>query len=425
MFRWFYTFLVYVIFLPLALLKLFWRSKKNKAYRQGIAERFGFISIPSDLPVIWVHAVSVGETIAIRPLIDALLQKYPNYRILLTNGTITGRHRAEALFGNRLLYSYAPYDVPQIIKRFLFRVKPALVLIMETELWLNWMYVLKSPHIPVMLVNGRLSERSYHSYQRFACLFKPAWQAFTLIAAQGEPDAKRYALLGVESARIHVTGNLKYNFTLAPNLTAEVAAWRQVIVTSQIWLAASTHETEEQKLLIVFKALKEQYPEMLWILVPRHPERIAEVKKLCISEGWSVVLRSEYAATPQQTIAADILLVDTMGELPLFYALADVAFVAGSLVSNKGGHNILEAAAVGTPIMVGPSMFNFATILSAFKDANAIIQCQDLASLTQQTLNLFKDKVLREQLSANAKVCFEQNQESLPKHLALIETILK
>jgi 3-deoxy-D-manno-octulosonic-acid transferase len=425
MFRWCYTFLVYVIFLPLALLKLFWRSKQNKAYRQGIAERFGFISVPNGSPIIWIHAVSVGETIAIRPLIEALLQKYPSYQILLTNGTMTGRLRAEALFGNRLLYSYAPYDVPQVIKRFLSRVKPVLVLIMETELWLNWMHVLKSQHIPVMLVNGRLSERSYRSYQRFERLFKPAWQAFTLIAAQGEPDAKRYGLLGIEPEHIHVAGNLKYNFTLPPALIADIVAWRQVITAPQVWLAASTHETEEQKLLTVFKALKKQYPDMLWILVPRHPERVDEVKKLCAAEGWSVVLRSEHAVTSQQAIAADILLVDTMGELPLFYALADVAFVAGSLVSNKGGHNILEAAAVGTPITVGPSMFNFATILSAFKDAHAIIQCQDLADLTQQTLNLFSDKILREQLSVNARACFEQNQESLPKHLALIETILK
>ncbi len=422
MLRWIYTALVYCL-LPLALLKLLWQGRKNKAYRHHWNERFGFVHPAPAVPIIWVHAVSVGETIAIHPLIEALLKKYPTHKIWLTNGTINGRKRTEALFGDRVFCSYAPYDTPSIIQRFLKRANPRLVLIMETEVWINWMHALTQKNIPVLLVNARLSEKSYQRYHRFIKFFQNAWQSFAMIAAQSSQDASRFKQLGVAPKRIQVVGNLKYNLILSPHLSEQVQVWQGHIPHSKIWVTASTHHNEEEQLLPIFAALKRQEKNSLWVLIPRHPERVQAVKALCEAQGWTVQPRSQCGKVPSAIISSDILLVDTMGELLLFYALAQVVFVGGSLIE-KGGHNILEAAAVGATITCGPSMFNFAVVLEQFKKAHAIIQCQHIAELTQQTLKLFEDQTTREKMSAAAKACFEADQAALPKHVALIEKFL-
>ena len=420
-FRWLYRGLIYLL-LPLALAKLLWRARKDKAYLEHWDERFGAVRVLSK-NVIWIHAVSVGETIAIQSLVEALLQKYPTYKIYLTNGTITGRARAMALFGDRVQHAYAPYDTLWFTRRFLKALKPKLVLIMETEVWPNWMAELKQQNIPVILVNARLSERSLRRYQRFRFLFKAAWQSFTNIAAQASPDAKRMEALGVDPSKIKITGNLKYNLTLPMDLQNHVNQWKTLFPKAPVWITASSHPGEEEILLSIYQQLKVHHPSLVWILVPRHTDRAEGIARLVTQTGYTVCLRSQIKENAQEKIAADILLVDTIGELLLFYSLAQVAFVGGSLIAH-GGHNILEAAAVGVAITCGPHMFNFSTIVKQFEEASAVMLCQNTDELLKATLELFDNASLREGYVARAKACFEDEQHALENHLEMIEAVI-
>jgi 3-deoxy-D-manno-octulosonic-acid transferase len=421
-FRCLYTAALYFI-LPLALLKLYWRGHKNIAYRKHWAERFGFVKKPVSKKIIWIHAVSVGETIAIRPLVEALITHYPEYKIWLTNGTINGRARTEAFFANRIFYSYAPYDSPAMVRRFIQRVQPALVLIMETEVWPNWIDALNEKNIPVVLVNARLSQKSYRGYQKWQCFFASIWQKFSLIAAQAETDAKRYQHLGVDPKKITAVGNLKYNLLLPNDLSEQVKQWQKYLPEAPIWIAASIHPGEEVGLLKTLAALKQQDPKLLCILVPRQLEDVAAIKKICSAESWSVTIRSEVGALPAKMIDTDVLLVDTIGELFLFYSLAQVAFVGGSFIEH-GGHNILEPAAVGAAITCGPSMYNFSAILQEFKEAHALVQCQTIEELTIKTLALFADRKMRDDYVQAAKLCFAQHRNVLSTYLSLIGKFL-
>jgi len=410
--------------IPFVLLRYLWRSRKNKAYRQHFSERFGFVAFqPEEAKIIWLHAVSVGETIAIRPLVEALLKQYPDHKIWITNGTINGRARTQALFGNRVLNSYAPYDLPSATRRFIQSVHPVLVLIMETEVWPNWMHVLHEKNIPVILVNARLSEKSYRQYKKYQQLFATAWQAFSLIAAQAESDAARYAKLGVRPEQLSVAGNLKYHLLLPENLAVQVKTWRSFLPDVPTWITASIHPGELPQLLEAYAALKKNNPHLFWILVPRHPERAEAIKKICVAEGWSVTLRSQLGVVPTASIETDILLVDAIGELFLFYSLAQVAFVGGSFIEH-GGHNILEPAAVGTVITCGPSMYNFSAMLDEFQKARAILVCGDAKSLAAETSALFADDALRNQYIEAAQRCFAQHEKVLDVYLSLIKRFL-
>lgn len=410
--------------IPFVLLRYLWRSRKNKAYRQHFAERFGFVATAAEeTKIIWVHVVSVGETIAIRPLVEALLKNYPEHKIWLTNTTINGRARTEALFGNRVLNSYAPYDLPSVTRRFIKRVHPVLTLIMETEVWPNWMDILHEKNIPVVLVNARLSEKSYRQYKKYQWLFASVWQKFSLIAAQAESDAARYAKLGVRSEQLSVTGNLKYHLLLPDNLAAQVNAWRPFLPAVPTWITASIHPGELPPLLETFAALKKNDSSVFWILVPRHPEHAEAIKKLCVAEGWSVTLRSQVGTIPAAPINTDILLVDAIGELFLFYSLAQVAFVGGSFIEH-GGHNILEPAAVGTVITCGPSMYNFSAMIEQFQAAHAVLLCADAKSLATETSALFADASLRQNYIQAAKGCFAKHERVLEIYLSLIQRFL-
>ena len=410
--------------IPFVWLRYLWRSRKNKAYRQHFSERFGFVSAqPEEAKIIWVHAVSVGETISIRPLIEALLKQYPEHKIWITNGTMSGRARTEALFGHRVLNSYAPYDLPSATRRFIQRVHPVLTLIMETEVWPNWMRVLHEKNTPVILVNARLSEKSYRQYKKYQQIFAGVWQAFSLIAAQAESDAARYEKLGVRSNQLSVAGNLKYHLLLPENLAVQVKIWRPFLPSAPTWITASIHLGELPQLLETFAALKKNNPNLFWILVPRHPERAEAIKKACVAEGWSVTLRSQVGAIPSAPINTDILLVDAIGELFLFYSLAQVAFVGGSLIEH-GGHNILEPAAVGTVITCGPSMYKFSAMLAQFQAAHAVLVCADAKSLAADTSTLFAGAALRNQYIQAAQGCFAQHEKVLDVYLSLIQRFL-
>lgn len=352
---WFYQLLLTFI-VPLALLRLWWRGRKQPGYRQHIGERFGFIDIPEDRPILWLHAVSVGETRAAEPLVHALLAAYPEHRILLTHMTPTGRATSTSLYQDpRVLIAYVPYDLTGAVNRFLKRVRPELALLMETEIWPN--LILRSRHqgVPVMLINARLSERSARRYGRFATHIRPVLAALNATGAQTNADAERLAALGANM--VSVTGNLKFDVRINPALQRFGATWRDAVLSERpVWLAASTREGEEAIILAAHRELCAKYPALnpMLVLVPRHPQRFNDIAAQIQREGFVLTRRSE--ALPDA--ATQVWLGDSMGEMVAYYSMTDVAVIGGSLLP-FGGQNLIEAAACGAPIVIGPHTYNF------------------------------------------------------------------
>ena len=382
--------LLFHLGLPLVAIRLWLRARKAPAYAKRIGERFA-LNMPAMQPGgIWVHAVSVGESIAAAPMIRALLQRYPQLPITVTCMTPTGSERIQALFADepRIQHCYLPYDLPWAAARFLDRVKPTLAVIMETELWPNHIHQCAKRGIPVALANARLSARSAKGYARFAKLTRPMLEEMSLIAAQTETEAERFRQLGARSECVQVTGSIKFDLTIDPQLLIKARALREQwqALERPVWIAASTHEGEDAIVLAAHRQLLASYPNALLILVPRHPERFNAVFALCQSEGFDTVRRS--AATPVSA-QTQVLLGDTMGELLFLYALADSAFVGGSLVAN-GGHNLLEPAALSKPVLSGPHLFNFLEIAALLRDAGALEEVDDANALAVAVRRLFE-----------------------------------
>ena len=332
--RIFYTFLLYLLS-PLVLLRLAWRGLRAPDYWRRWPERFGSVAPALGKQVIWIHAVSVGEVQAAEPVVRALLEHHPDYSLLITTVTPTGSARVRSLFGQEVAHVYAPYDLPGSVKRFFDRVRPQLAIVMETELWPNLFHRCRQGGVPLLLVNARLSARSEKGYGRVPGLVSVTLSAVTEIVAQGEVDAARFARLGADPARITVTGNLKFEQRVQPSLLERAEVLRRDWgVARPVWIAASTHEGEDELLLDVFADLRKQFPDCLLVITPRHPERFETVAALCLQRGYQTVLRSEHTACTPETA---VYMADTMGELPLLYAASDVAFVGGSLVRH-GGH---------------------------------------------------------------------------------------
>ncbi|ERT16728.2 3-deoxy-D-manno-octulosonic acid transferase, partial [Pseudomonas putida SJ3] len=353
--------LLFHLGLPLVALRLYLRARKAPAYGQRIGERFAL-----NLPLmhqggIWVHAVSVGESIAAAPMVRALLKAYPELPITLTCMTPTGSERIRAMFADepRVQHCYLPYDLPWAAGRFLDHVQPKLGIIMETELWPNHIHQCAKRGIPVALANARLSERSARGYGRFARLTRPMLAEMSLIAVQTETEAQRFRDLGARPECVKVTGSIKFDLKIDEQLLPRAKALREQWGAEQrpVWIAASTHDGEDALILQAHRQLLQVHGDALLILVPRHPERFAAVHALC-SEQFTTVRRSSAAPVDAQT---RVLLGDTMGELLFLYALADIAFVGGSLVPT-GGHNPLEPAALALPVLMGPHVFNFLEI---------------------------------------------------------------
>lgn len=414
-----------LILWPLAFVKLWWRGRQDKAYRQRWSERIAWRLPTFHKPVIWLHVVSVGETIAAKPLIEALLTRYgDSYELLITNSTVTGSACTQRLFKDRVQHCYLPYDVVFFSERFVHRVKPALALMMETEVWPNVVLALSKRRIPLLLVNARLSEKSLRAYRRFAAFFKPIFQGFSAIAAQAEADAERFRQLSALPQRVHVAGNLKFNLDVKADVWTQAQQWRAGLNQEKIWLAASTHEGEEEMVLHAYQTVSAEYPQLRLWLAPRHPNRVDSIEQLIKKYGFQVVKRSHL--TPQQVptlTAQQVVLIDTLGELLCFYAVADLALVGGSLIA-RGGHNILEPAAVETPIITGPSMYNFATILAQFQAANALWVAEDTAALIPYLRQWLSDPAAATAMAQRAKHCFLAEQQALTKHMALIEQYL-
>ncbi|UXY15967.1 lipid IV(A) 3-deoxy-D-manno-octulosonic acid transferase [Chitiniphilus purpureus] len=380
-----YSLFLYLV-TPLAMLYLLWRSRRQPAYRHHWHERWARYGAPRrDAPLIWLHAVSVGETRAAVPLVQALRQRYPDHRLLLTAMTPTGRATAQALFGGTVELAYLPYDYPGAVRRFLRHYRPAMGMLLETEVWPNLVAACRSHGVPLFLVNARLSEKSYRGYARLRPLVAPAFGAFAGVLAQHEDDAARLRSLGARE--VQVIGNLKFDNLPAPELVARGQAWRAALGGRPVLLLASSRDGEEALLLdaLARTALPDA---LLIVIVPRHPQRFDAVAGLLAARGLTTLRRSGWdgASTP----AATVLLGDSMGEMTAWYALADVAIMGGSLL-DFGCQNLIEACAVGAPVLLGPSTYNFAEVARAALGVGCAWQGQDADAVAARALQLLRD----------------------------------
>jgi 3-deoxy-D-manno-octulosonic-acid transferase len=409
-----YTLFFYLL-LPLIFLRLAWRAWRAPAYARRIAERFAFALPPLKSGGIWVHAVSVGESIAAAPMVRSLQALYPDLPITVTCMTPTGSERIQALFGDSVQHCYMPYDLPWAAQRFLDRLQPRLAVVMETELWPNHIHQCWRRGIPVALANARLSERSARGYARFARLTAPMLAELGLIAAQTPAEAERFLALGARAESVEVTGSIKYDLSIdaqMPELAADLRRqWAAEL--RPVWIAASTHAGEDEIVLAAHRQLLQRFPDALLILVPRHPERFGNVFELCQRAGLLTCRRSL-----QQPVeaATQVLLGDTMGELLFLYALADIAFVGGSLVPN-GGHNLLEPAALGKPVLSGPNLFNFLEISAQLRNAGALGEVHDADTLADMVDRLW-------QAPAEAARMREAGQEVMTRNQGALQRLL-
>ena len=409
--RYFYSSLFYLA-IPFILLRLLWRSIKAPSYRHRWRERFALYNKRYPKDIIWFHAVSVGESEALFPLVRQIQKQHPNLNVLITTTTPTGSARVKAVMQDAVIHVYLPYDIPDAIYRFMRCFKPKLAVIMETEIWPNLFLACGKRGIPLYIINARLSENSARGYKKIPMLVRSALAQVSLIAAQTEDDAKRFISIGADSAKVKTLGNIKFDIKVSQETIEQGIQIKVDLFSGRfVWLIASTHKDEESIFLGLYLELKKIIPELLLVIVPRHPERFSEVRKLCEQQQLIVVLRTTKTRVSAET---DVYLADTLGELKMLYATADVAFVGGSMVPN-GGHNILEAAAVGVPIMFGPYMSNFKDIARGVLAANAAIQCQDKEALILKLLMLYHQPWSRATLAENAKAFVIQNQGATDK----------
>ncbi len=406
-----YTILLYVA-TPFVLLRLLLRSRRNPAYRRRWAERFAFIP-PAANKSIWLHSVSLGETIAATPLIKALLEAYPQYTIVITTMTPSGSAHVTKQFGDRVMHTYVPYDLPSVVNRFLKRTKPAIAIIMETELWPNLIHCLRQQHIPIMIANARLSQRSCKGYQRIRTLARQMMESITIVAAQSPLDGEHFKALGLSDKQLLISGNIKFDIDIPETLKEDGQKLKDAWHQRPSFVAASTHEGEEAIILQAFKKIRAKHSDALLILVPRHPERFDKIAQLCQKEGYQIARRS-LKQLPDDNTA--IFLGDTLGELKLFYAAADVAFVGGSFVP-VGGHNLIEPAALGLPVISGPHLHNFLAVKALLENANALTLANNAEELAAAVNLLFSDHALKLQLGERALAVSLANTGALQKHL--------
>lgn len=415
-----YLLLTYLA-VPFLLLHLLWRGLSVPGYRQRMGERFGFGMPRLARTSIWVHAVSVGEVQAAAPLVRALLKRHPDVPLVITTMTPTGSERVRALFGNAVIHSYVPYDLAGAVRRFFDWARPMLAIIMETELWPNLYHECGQRQVPLVLASARVSLRSVGRYRRLIPLFRDTLSHGIVIAAQTPADADRFRSLGANPARTWVTGNIKFDFELPPEIASRGRELRLEQARDRpVWVAASTHDGEEQAVLDAHARILEHHPAALLILVPRHPERFPQVAALLESRGIAYVTRSSGAPA---TAATRVVLGDTMGELTTFYAAADVAFVGGSLVP-IGGHNLLEPMALAVPAVTGPHTENAADIAELLVDCGAALVVPDWAGLAAEVSWLLGDEAERRKRGAAGNQAILANRGALDRLLGLIEPLI-
>ena len=420
MLRFGYALLTYLL-APVLLLHLLWRSLSNPAYRKRIGERFGFLPVRLTTQSIWVHAVSVGEVQAAAELVRTLMKRYPERPLVLTTMTPTGSQRARDLFGDEVIHSYVPYDLASAVRRFFNRANPCLTVIVETEIWPNLFRESGSRGIPLVIASARVSQRSVGRYQRIAGLFRETLSHGVVIGAQTQVDAERFQALGANPARIHVTGNIKFDFHLDPDVPNHGRVFRSEQAGDRpIWIAASTHTDEEQIVLSAHEQVLRQRPDALLMIVPRHPERFQLVAGLIERTGLSFVARSSGDLCSPDT---NVFLGDTMGELMMMYAASDVAFVAGSLVP-IGGHNLLEPASLGLPVLTGPYTFNAADIAQLLIDDGSTQVVRDANQMAAKVIELLNDQAERVRRGNAGRQVIENNRGTLERLLELVEPLI-
>lgn len=409
---------------PLVLARLGWKGRTHPAYRERILERFGFIPRLPEQPRLWVHAVSVGEVIAAAPLIRAWQARHPDWAVLLTTTTPTGAAQVRRLFGGDVEHLYLPYDLPGAVRRFFARARPSLGVIMETELWPNLAAEGARCGIPLVLANARLSERSMRGYARVRPLVRNTLACFTLIAARGPEDAGRFIALGAPSMRVEALGNLKFDLELAPEIVLRGRQWRGLLGPGRpVWIAASTHPGEEAQVLEAHRRVLNEHPNALLLLAPRHPERVGEVVRLIEAAKLGYVLRSGLPPLPPEGgRKLQVVVIDTLGELMDFYAASDLAFVGGSLVAH-GGHNPLEPAALGLPVLSGPQVGNFAEVYAAMFQAKTALKVEDAQGLGQAVVALMDNAEKRKTLGEGARAWLATHRGALGRLLARLETL--
>jgi 3-deoxy-D-manno-octulosonic-acid transferase len=389
-----YTALIYGL-LPRALLHLAWRGRRQPAYREHRAERFGrYDAPPPPEPVIWIHAVSVGETRAAEPLVQVLRARHPQHRILLTHMTPTGRRTGADLFADTVSQAYIPYDYPGAVRRFLDHFRPQVGLIMETEVWPNLVLECAARGIPLHLVNARLSEKSFRGYARFAGLARLAFGALAGAAAQTAADADRLRILGARN--VVITGNVKFDVSPQPDQIQLGRSWRAAYGERPVLLAASTRDGEEALLLDAYARV--ELGDALLVIVPRHPQRFDDVAALLEARGLRYARRSTGGAVSPPT---QVLLGDSMGEMTAYYAACDVALTGGSVLP-FGGQNFIEACAVGTPVVLGPHTYNFSEAAERAIEAGAAVRGADAEELMQIAKTLLRDRTGLTRMSERA-----------------------
>ena len=413
-----------ITYLMMPVYAAYWavRGLGNRSYRDRFGQRFGFGYPLMTGGSIWIHAVSVGEVQAAVPLIKSLVKQFPDRRLLVTTVTPTGAARVEALFGDSVQHCYIPFETPYAVTRFFNSVQPDIALILETEIWPNLYYECGRREIPLVLVSARISPNSMGTYRSFLPLFRETLSYGIVIAAQSEADAERFRLLGAAPERTKVTGNIKFDIELPKNLLESGDAFRRENFAGRpVWVAASTHDREEEQVLHAHELVRKQFPDALLVLVPRHPERFATVRSLLHKQGLNFVARTDGVPCTSDT---EVYLGDTMGDVPLFYAASNVAFVGGSLVA-IGGHNLLEPAALGRPVVTGPHLFHTQDIAGKFEKLGASITVNNAGQLGAAVADLFADEARATDIGNRGREIVQQNKGALDRLLKLLEPLLR
>ncbi|WP_221793052.1 lipid IV(A) 3-deoxy-D-manno-octulosonic acid transferase [Oceanobacter mangrovi] len=411
--------LLMTLLLPLLLGRLWWRGRKNPGYRSQVWQRLGLIARQPQPGSIWIHAVSVGETIAAAPLIEALLQTYPQRRLWITSTTPTGAAQVQRLFGDRVGNSFMPYDIPLFWRWFGGRLQPACLIVMETELWPNLLAWTSRHQIPSLLANARLSAKSARGYQKFAALTRPMLQRLDWVAAQNPVDGQRFVELGLPEERLQITGSIKFDVAIPADIQRQAQQLRQQWGSERpVLLLASSHAGEDELLLAAWQQLRQQWPELLLLLVPRHPERFDAVAALAQQAGCTVARRSDVSAGDQP----QLFVGDSMGEMLLYLAAADLVVMGGSLVE-RGGHNPIEPAALGKPVLMGPHYFNFQLIVDQMVAAGAL-QLTAVETLAADLAALLENPQQARQMGQHGLQLVEQSRGVVERLVKITDRLL-
>jgi len=415
-----YVLLVYLL-APVVIAMEAWKALWNPEYRGRLGQRLGYVDATPPGGCLWVHAVSVGEVQAAAALVQALRAQFPTLPVVVTTVTPTGAQRARSLFGDTVRHCYLPYDLPGAVRRFLDRTQPRVAIILETEIWPTLYHALGRRGIPLVLASARVSTRSVERYRRMASLFRETLSHGILIGAQTAADAERFRRIGAAPDRVQVTGNVKFDIEIPASSVAAGRAFRaRCLAGRPVWIAGSTHEGEEESVLAAHARVRERHPDALLILVPRHPQRFEAVRTLLRRKGVDFAQRS---SGREPTATDPVYLVDTLGELQMFYAAADVTFVAGSLVP-VGGHSLLEPAVLGLPMLSGPHTQNAQDVADLFEQCGALRIVRSTEELAQRVSQWFDDPELARADGARGQQAVAQSRGAVDRLVAMVVPLL-